>query len=104
MSFFFDLPNASRIIAVMSSKYVDDIVNNLKKTFQKNQQDESDLEAIMTQNEIEMYEEIESFKITFCGYTTPKKQKERIEYKPQKKMDYGNFVIIDLSEEQILSL
>jgi hypothetical protein len=104
MSFNFDLSNATRIIAVFSTKYVDDIVNNFKKTFQKNQQDKSDLEATMTQNEIEMYEEMESYKITFCGLSSPKKQTQSIEYKPTKKMDYGKFIIVDMSEEQILSL
>lgn len=103
MSFLYDLPYATRYIAVISSKYVDNIVNNLKKTFQTNQQDGSDLEASMTHNEIEMYDEMDSFKISFCGYT-PKKQKQNPEHKPQKKMDYGNFIIVDMSEEQILSL
>ena len=104
MSFHFDLPNATRIIAVISSKYVDTIVDNFKKTFQKNQQDKSDLEAIMTQNEIDMYEEMESYKITFYGFSSPKKQKETIEYKPFNQMDLGKFVVVDMSEEQILCL
>jgi hypothetical protein len=104
MSFTFDLPNATRIIAVLSSKYVDDMVNNFKKTFQKNQRDKSDLEAAMTQDEIEMYEEMESYKITFCGFSSPAKQKQPIEYKQKNKMDYGNFIVVDMSEEQILSL
>jgi hypothetical protein len=104
MSFNFDLPNATRIIAVLSSKYVDDIVNNFKKTFQKNKQDKSDLEAVMTQDEIDMYEEMESYKITFCGFSSQKKQTQPIDYKEKKKMDYGKFIIVDMSEEQILSL
>jgi hypothetical protein len=104
MSFHFDLPGATRIIAVLSSKYVDTIVDNFKKTFQKNQQDKSDLEAVMTQDEIAMYEEMESYKITFCGFSSPKKQKQSIEYKQKNKMDYGKFIVVDMSEEQILSL
>jgi hypothetical protein len=105
MSFYFDLPNATRIIAVLSSKYVDDIVNNFKKTLKKNQQDKSDIEAIMTQSEIDMYDEIENFKINFCGFTSnQKKQKQKLEHIPTKKMDYGNFIIFDMSEEQILSM
>jgi hypothetical protein len=105
MSFHFDLPNATRFIAIVSSKYVDEIVNNLKKNFQKKQQDNSDIEAIMTQDEIDMYDEMESYKITFCGFLPNlKKQKQTIEYQPKKKMDYGNFIIVDMSEEQILSI
>lgn len=104
MSFHFDLPNATRIIAVISSKYVDDIVNNFKKTFQKNQKDKSDIEATMTQEEIDMYDEMESYKISFCGFSLPKKPKQSLEYKPAKKMDYGKFIVVDMSEEQILSL
>ena len=104
MSFHFDLPGATRIIAVLSSKYVDTIVDNFKKTFQKTQQDKSDLEAVMTQDEIDMYEEMESYKITFCGFSYPAKSKQPIEYKQKKKMDYGKFIIVDMSEEQILSL
>ncbi len=103
MSFHFDLPGATRIIAVLSTKYVDTIVDNFKKTFQKTQ-DKSDLEAVMTQDEIDMYEEMESFKITFCGFSSPKKQKQPIEYNQKKKMDYGKFIVVDMSEEQILSL
>ena len=104
MSFHFDLANATRVIAVLSTKYVDDIVNNLKKTFQKNEQDKSDLEATMTQNEIDMYEEMESFKINFCGFSSPNKNKKHFEYKPKKKHDFGNFIVIDMSEEQMLKM
>jgi hypothetical protein len=104
MSFHFDIANATRIISVLSSKYVDDIVNNLKKTFQKNEQEKSDLEATMTQDEIEMYEEMESFKITFCGFPNLKKNKQIPEYKPKKKLDYGKFIMIDMSEEQMLKM
>ena len=92
MSFHFDLANATRVIAVLSTKYVDDIVNNLKKTFQKNQ------------HEIDMYEEMESFKITLCGFSSPKKNKQIPEYKPKKKHDFGNFIVIDMSEEQMLKM
>jgi hypothetical protein len=104
MSFHFDLPSATRIIAVLSSKYVDTLVDNFKKTFKKNQQDKSDLEAVMTQDEIDMYEEMESYKITLYGFSPQKKQKQQIEYKQKKKMDCGKFIVVDMSEEQILCL
>jgi hypothetical protein len=105
MSFHFDLPHATRIITVISSKYVDNMINILKKNFQKQQnQDKSDIEAIMTQDEIDMHEEMESHKITFCGFSIPTKQKKSIEYKKTKKMDYGKFIVVDMSEEQILSM
>ena len=104
MSFHFDLPSATRIIAVLSSKYVDTLVDNFKKTFKKNQQDKSDLEAVMTQDEIDMYEEMESYKITLYGFPSQKKQKQQIEYKQKKKIDYSTFIVVDMSEEQILCL
>ena len=58
----------------------------------------------MTQYEIDMYEEMESFKISLCGFSSPKKNKKPFEYNPKKKHDYGNFIVIDMSEEQMLKM